>query len=101
VVAHPAAWDFKDDMNYPLVGATPDNPGTDIVTQGFVIPLQRMVEDAVGPNGKVISDASANRNKPCFAVDWPFVTALSVESSIVYGEKLVETLAAAQPAKAV
>lgn len=98
VVAHPAAWDFEEDMNYPLVGATKDNPGTDIVTQGFVFPLQRMTEDAVGPNGKVISDAGATRKKPCVALDWPFVTGLSVESSIAYGDKLVEALAA-QPAR--
>lgn len=95
VVAHPAAWDFKDDMNYPLYGATPDNPGTDIVTVGFAFPLQRITEDAVGSNGRVISDAGANRHKPSVAFDWPFVTGLSVESSTAYGEKLVEVLARA------
>lgn len=100
VVAHPAAWDFDDDMSYPLVGATKDNPGTDIVTQGFVFPLQRITEDAVGPNGRVIADAGATRQKPCVAMDWPFVTGLSVESSIAYGNKLVEALAG-QPALAV
>lgn len=93
VVAHPAAWDFKDNMNYPLYGATPDNPGTDIVTVGFAFPLQRITEDAVGPTGRVISDAGANRNKPCTYVDLPFVTALSVESSQAYGDRLVEELA--------
>jgi putative intracellular protease/amidase len=93
VVAHPAAWDFKDNMNYPLVGATPDNPGTDIVTQGFAFPLQHMTEDAAGPQGRVISDAGANRNKPCTAYDFPFVTGLSVESSIAYGNLLVDALA--------
>lgn len=95
VVAHPAAWDFKDDMNYPLHGATPDNPGTDIVTVGFAFPLQRITEDAVGPTGKVISPADASREKPCTAIDWPFVTGLSVESSAAYGDKLVEALASA------
>ena len=92
VVAHPAAWDFKDNMNYPLYGATPDNPGTDIVTVGFAFPLQRITEDAVGPTGRVISDTGATREKPCSHVDLPFVTALSVESSQVYGDRLVEVL---------
>lgn len=92
VVAHPAAWDFEDDMNYPLVGATPDNPGTDIVTQGFVFPLQRITEDAVGPDGRVLADAGASRETPCVEYDWPFVTGLSVESSAAFGKMLVEAL---------
>lgn len=92
VTAHPAAWDFKDDMDYKLVGATPQNPGTDLITPGFAFPLQVVVEDAVGSDGTVVSDASANREKPCVRYDWPFVTALSVESSIAFGDKLVEVL---------
>lgn len=93
VVAHPHEWDFTFDMNYPLYGATADNPGTDITTTGFMFPLQRMVEDAVGPKGRVVSDATANREKPCTAVDHPFVTGLSVESSIAFGAALVNALA--------
>jgi putative intracellular protease/amidase len=92
VVAHPREWDFTGDLNYPLYGATPDNPGTDLVTPGFVYPLQVIVEDAVGPDGKVISDPKANRENPCVAYDRPFVTGLSVESSIAFGDKLVEAL---------
>lgn len=93
VVAHPHAWDFIADMSYPLYGASPENPGTDIVTTGFLFPLQYITEDAVGPSGKVIADASATREKPCVSFDWPFVTGLSVESSIAFGDKLVEVLA--------
>jgi putative intracellular protease/amidase len=92
VVAHPHAWDFTSDMDYPLYGATPDNHGTDLVTAGFLFPLQYMVEDAVGPNGKVIPDVTATREKPCVVFDYPFVTGLSVESSIAFGKKLVEVL---------
>jgi putative intracellular protease/amidase len=92
VVAHPHAWDFYMDMGYPLYGATPDNKGTDLVTAGFLFPLQYLTEDAVGPDGKVIADETANREKPCVAYDHPFVTGLSVESSIAYGKKLVEVL---------
>jgi len=92
VVAHPHGWDFYADMDYPLEGATPDNPGTDLVTAGFVFPLQYITEDAVGPEGSVLADDTANREKPVVVYDHPFVTGLSVESSIAFGEKLVEVL---------
>jgi putative intracellular protease/amidase len=90
--AHPRAWDFDFDLAYDLFGKTSDNTGTDVVTPGFLLPLQDVVEDAVGPNGKCISDEKANRENPCVVFDWPFITALSVESSIAYGKKLVEVL---------
>jgi putative intracellular protease/amidase len=90
--AHPRAWDFDFELSYTLAGTTPDNKGTDVVTPGFLLPLQDVVTDAVGPTGACISDEGANRVKPCVAFDWPFVTALSVESSIAYGQKLVEVL---------
>jgi len=92
VVAHPHAWDFSMDMDYPLYGATADNHGTDLVTAGFVFPLQHITEDAVGPNGSVLADSTANRGKPCLIYERPFLTALSVESSIAFGDKLVEIL---------
>lgn len=92
IVAHPREWDFTGDLNYPLAGATPDNPGTNLVTPGFVYPLQPIVEDAVGANGKVIAKPEANRDKPVVHYDPPFVTAQSVESSIAFGKKLVEVL---------
>ena len=98
VTAHPMEWDFKLDMDYELVGETPGNEGTDLITRGFAFPLQVIVEDAVGPDGTVISDETANREKPCVAYDWPFVTALSVESSIAFGEKLAEVLASREAA---
>ena len=62
------------------------------MTPGFLLPLQDVVTDAVGPNGKCVADEGANRVKPCVVYDEPFVTALSVESSIAYGQKLVEIL---------
>ncbi|SFC36436.1 DJ-1/PfpI family protein [Spirosoma endophyticum] len=94
IVAHPRAWDFTGPLNYPLVRTTPENAGTDLVTQGFVFPLQVIVEDAVGPMGKVYSDPTTNREKPQVMYDHPFVTALSVESSIAFGDKMVEALSA-------
>jgi putative intracellular protease/amidase len=95
VTAHPAVWDFDFDMSYPLVRTTTANRGSDIVTPGFVFPLQHMVEDAVGDASKVLSDPTTNREKPLVAYDPPFVTALSVESAISFGTELVEVLQAA------
>jgi putative intracellular protease/amidase len=92
VVAHPREWDFTGDLPYPLFRSSKENSGTDLVTQGFAFPLAVIVEDAVGAHGKVYSDPTANRNKPQVLYDHPFVTALSVESSIAFGDKLVEVL---------
>jgi putative intracellular protease/amidase len=96
VTAHPHAWDFYGpdyDFTYELYGATPDNKGTDVHTPGFLWPAEHVIRDAVGPNGKVIARVNANRESPEVAFDWPFVTGTSVESSIAYGEKIVEVLA--------
>lgn len=91
VTAHPRKWDFVDfDLTYDLYGG---ENATDLMTPGFAIPLQDIVEDAVGEKGTVLADDMATPEKPCVAYDWPFVTALSVESSKAYGEKLVEVLA--------
>lgn len=92
VAAHPRAWDFATDLRYDLWGATEDNKGTDLVSPGFIVALQDMVEDAVGPCGRVDADPTTSRDKPCVVEDWPFVTATSVESSIAYGNKIVEVL---------
>lgn len=92
VTAHPHAWDFTVDVIYDVVRATRDNPDMKLRTTGFLFPLQHITEDAVGPDGTVISDETANRNKPCLAYDPPFVTALSVESCVAFGAKLVEVL---------
>jgi putative intracellular protease/amidase len=93
VVAHPREWDFTGDLPYPLVGTTPDNPGTDIMTPGFVYPLAVIVEDAVGPEGTVVSDPHTTRDAPGVIYDHPFVTGLSVESSSAFGYKLAAVLA--------
>lgn len=94
VTAHPRAWDFYGDFDttYELYGATPDNKGTDVITPGFLWPIEDLVRDAVGPEGECIAVASANRDNPVVAFDWPFVTGTSVESSIAYGEKIAEVL---------
>ncbi|MCM8774219.1 MAG: DJ-1/PfpI family protein [Candidatus Omnitrophica bacterium] len=97
IAAHPAAWDFYGpdfDFTYELYGATPDNSGAvGLHTPGFLWPLEHIVRDAVGPRGKCIADAKATRTRPKVVFDWPFVTGTSVESSIAYGEKIVEILA--------
>lgn len=92
VTAHPHAWDFVGDHVYEVVRATPENPGIKLVTNGFVFPLQYMVEDAVGDSGKVSSDPTTSREKPSVVWDPPFVTGLSVESSAPFGAKLVEVI---------
>jgi putative intracellular protease/amidase len=96
IAAHPAAWDFYGpewDFTYDLYNATPDNKGTDVHTPGFLWPIEHLVRDAVGPKGQCIARASANRDDPEVAYDWPFVTGTSVESSIAYGKKIAEVLA--------
>ncbi len=93
VTAHPHAWDFDVDVVYDVVRATDENPNMKLRTSGFLYPLQYITEDAVGPDGKVIADETASRNNPCVVWDSPFVTALSVESSTAFGEKLIEVLA--------
>jgi putative intracellular protease/amidase len=95
IAAHPAAWDFYGpewDFTYDLYGATPDNKGTDVHTPGFLWPIEHLVRDAVGPDGECVAIESANRENPSVVYDWPFVTGTSVESSIAYGEKVVDVL---------
>jgi len=92
VCAHPHAWDFDTDLSYDLVNTSGENKGTDLITPGFVFPLQYMVTGAVGETGEVLADEMANREKPCVSYDFPFVTGLSVESSIEYGNLLVKAL---------
>ena len=93
VVAHPPEWDFTGDLPYPLDGANEDNPGANIFTPGFVYPLSPIVRDAVGPEGRVLSDPTASRECPAVVYDHPFVTGLSVESSQAFGDKLAHVLA--------
>ncbi|MBD3176183.1 MAG: type 1 glutamine amidotransferase domain-containing protein [Armatimonadia bacterium] len=92
IAAHCRAWDFDVDFTYDLWGATEGNKGTDLVSPGFLFPLQDLVTDAVGPEGECVYDETANREKPVVAYDAPFLTGLSVESSIAFGRKLVEVL---------
>jgi putative intracellular protease/amidase len=92
VTAHPHEWDFVGDHGYHFIRETPQNPDMKLVTNGFVFPLQFMVEDAVGSRDKVASDPKTSREKPSVVYDRPFVTGLSVESSSAFGNKLVEVL---------
>lgn len=94
ITAHPRSWDFYGDFDftYDLYGATPDNKGTDVHTPGFLFPLENLVKDAVGPYGICIAKEDASRENPEVAFDWPFVTGTSVESSIAYGNMIVEVL---------
>lgn len=92
IAAHPRQWDFKADVSYDLWGPT-DDDGTNLVSPGFILPLQDIAEDAVGPDGHVEADPTTSRDKPSVVHDGPFVTGCSVESSIAFGTKVVEVLA--------
>lgn len=95
ITAHPRAWDFYGpdmDAGYDLYAATEDNKGTDVHTPGFLYPIEDLIRDAVGPNGNCVSRINASREDPEANICWPFVTAASVESSIAYGDAIVEVL---------
>jgi putative intracellular protease/amidase len=92
MVAHPHAWDFVGPHPYTCVRSTADNPGIRLVTNGFLFPLQPLMEDAAGSASFVRSDPKASRANPQTEYDHPFVTGLSVESSTAYGHKLVEAI---------
>jgi putative intracellular protease/amidase len=89
---------FTDDkiigaMCYAIGALVWARVGTDIMTPGFVYPLAVIVEDAVGPDGTVVSDPHTTREAPGVIYDHPFVTGLSVESSSAFGYKLAAVLA--------
>ena len=96
ICAHPRAWDFYGPgmaMSFDVYGATPDNHGVpELVTPGFLWPLEDLVRDAVGPNGACIARINTTRENPQVYYDHPFITGTSVESSIAYGDKIVEVL---------
>jgi len=92
ITAHPRAWDFMLDCSYDLYAASSDNRGTDVITPGFLFPLQDLAIDAVGPRGRVSADPGTNRDRPDVQEDGQLVTGCSVESSIAYGERLVQKL---------
>jgi putative intracellular protease/amidase len=92
ITAHPRAWDFKADVSYELYQTTTENAGTDVVTPGFLLPLEDVARDAVGPDGQVFADPATSRENPSVVYDHPFITGCSVESSIAYGEKIAEVL---------
>ena len=80
-------------MTYDVYGATEDNCGVPgLVTPGFLWPIEDLVRDAVGPNGACIARINTNRENPQVYYDHPFITGTSVESSIAYGDKIVEVL---------
>ncbi len=92
VAAHPRAWDFDFDLPYILARQTDDNNGSTIVTPGFILPVQYILEDATGDPSLVKAVANANRDNTVVVHDEPFITAQSVESSVAFGEKIVEVL---------
>ena len=95
ITAHPRAWDFYGpDMaaGYELWGATEDNKGTDVITPGFLYPIEDLIRDAVGPNGNCIARNGASREDPEANFSYPFITAASVESSRAYGALIVKVL---------
>jgi putative intracellular protease/amidase len=94
IACHPRAWDFEDDVTLELWGSDENNKGTDAVYSGFLYPLEDIARDAVGPGGLCIGDPDATRDNPRVEFDWPFITGNSVESSIAFGEKVVEVLKA-------
>jgi putative intracellular protease/amidase len=93
ITAHPRAWDFTADVTYELYNATPENAGTDVITPGFLLPLEDVARDAIGPEGSVAADPAISRENPSVVYDHPFITGCSVESSIAFGEKIAEVLA--------
>lgn len=92
VTAHPHAWDFVGDHAYEFVRQTDENPNMKLITNGFLFPLQYLVEDAVGSRDKVKADEKASRENPCVVYDAPFVTGLSVESSFAFGTKVADVI---------
>ncbi len=92
MTVHPREWDFTTDTSYELFEPTPDNHGTDLVSPAFVIPLHNIAMDAVGPNGEIFADPAISRDRPSVMYDPPFITGCSVESSIAFGQKIVEVL---------
>lgn len=92
VAAHPRSWDFDFDLPYVLARQTPENNGSTIVTPGFILPVQHILEDATGDARLVSAVSDADRDHPVVVWDKPILTAQSVESSVAFGEKLVEVL---------
>lgn len=90
--AHPRSWDFAFDMEYELARETEDNNGSNIVTPGFIVPVENIMQDATGDPDLVHAVPDADRDNPVVVYDEPFLTAQSVASSVAYGEKLVEVL---------
>lgn len=99
ICSHPREWDFYENFPYTLWNPTPENKGTDLITPGFNYTAQPIIEDAVGPKGECVTNPKANRDNPVVVKDWPFLTGISVESSIAFGKGLVSTLKSAPGAR--
>ncbi len=97
VAAHPRAWDFDFDLPYILARETDENNGSTIVTPGFILPVQYILEDATGDKKLVHAVVDANREHPVVIWDDPILTAQSVESSYAFGKKIVEVLNTREP----
>jgi len=90
--SRPREWDYAADISYTVIHTTADNRGTNIVTPGFILPIQNIIEDATGDSNLVNADLNADREHPVVVWDEPFLTALSVESAVAFGDKIVELL---------
>lgn len=90
--AYPRAWDYVVDLPYTIARATKENPGVNLVTPGFLLPGQSIVEDATGDTKLVTANPNANRDNPVVVWDDPFLTAQSIESAVAFGKKLVSVI---------
>ena len=92
VAAHPHEWDFTGEFVFTFDREEPGNPDMKLTINGFLFPLQFMVEDAVGNRKLVNANPKTTRENPAVEYDHPFVTGMSVESSSAFGHKLVEVI---------
>lgn len=90
--AHPREWDHSFDVRYTVVRTSADNQGTNIITPGFLCPIQNVIEDATGDPKLVTANVNADRDNPVVIWDDPFLTGQSIESGIEFGKKLVELI---------
>lgn len=90
--SHPREWDHSADVGYTIVRTSSNNRGTNIITPGFLCPIQNIIEDATGDPKLVTANVNADRDNPVVVWDEPFLTAQSIESAVAFGEKLVSII---------
>jgi putative intracellular protease/amidase len=80
VTGHPLEYDYKDGTGFM---------GTDFNMGPPPYPLEFILRDAVGPEGRFHGNVG---QRTSVIVDYPFITGRSTASSTLVGEKLVEVL---------